>query len=167
MKSYHLSLFESLIILNSQDLKSDFFDSRLEGSTLSRTDHRCATPEVPCGPSHCRESRPSAPDLAADHQLGGSGGPSRARTVRLFRPNEFSAQLFGFGTPKQLAALGRLLFQINWFLVLPEAMAQRISSMLGGCKPIKLGTGYPGPTWAPSYRPFRHDARERLHGLEL
>src|SRR5881296_391028 len=40
MKSYRLSLFDSLIILNSQDLKSDFFDSRLEGSTLSRTDHR-------------------------------------------------------------------------------------------------------------------------------
>src|SRR6059036_1130246 len=73
MKSYRLSLFDSLIILNSQDLKSDFFDSRLEGSTLSRTDHRCATPEVPCGPSHCRKPRPSAPDLAADHQLGGSG----------------------------------------------------------------------------------------------
>src|SRR5258706_10720677 len=72
MKSYRLSSFESLIILNSQYLKSDFLDSRLEGSTLSRTDHRCATPEVPCGPSHCRELSPSAPDLAADQQLGGS-----------------------------------------------------------------------------------------------
>src|SRR5882672_10185621 len=68
-----------------QDLKSDFFDSRLEGSTLSRTDDRCATPEVPCGPSRCREPRPSAPDLAADHQLGGSGdlpGLARCNIVR-------------------------------------------------------------------------------------
>src|SRR6202043_2958860 len=31
MKSYRLSSFDSLIILNTQDLKSDFFDSRLEG----------------------------------------------------------------------------------------------------------------------------------------
>jgi hypothetical protein len=39
-------------------------------------------------------------------------------------------KLFGFGTPKQLAAFGRLLFvQINCFLLLPEAMARRISSM--------------------------------------
>src|SRR5258707_13954125 len=65
-------LFDSLIILNSQDLKSDFLDSRLEGSTLSRTDHRCATPKVPCGPSHCRKPRPSAPDLTADHQFSSS-----------------------------------------------------------------------------------------------
>jgi len=27
-----ISLFDSLIVLNSQDLKSDFFDNRLEGS---------------------------------------------------------------------------------------------------------------------------------------
>src|ERR1041385_6819020 len=38
-------------------------------------------------------------------------------------------KLLGFGTPKQLAASGRLLFlQFTWFSVLPEAMAQPISS---------------------------------------
>src|SRR5712692_1877965 len=43
--------------------------------------------------------------------------------------SQLMRKLFGFGTPKQLAALGRLLFlQLTWFLVLPEAMAQRISS---------------------------------------
>src|SRR6266404_6166157 len=67
MKSYRLSLFDSWIILNSQDSKSDFFDSRLAASTLSRTDHRCTTPEVPCGSSHCRELRSSAREMA-DHQ---------------------------------------------------------------------------------------------------
>ena len=43
--------------------------------------------------------------------------------------SQLMRKLFGFGTPKQLAALGRLLvLQLTWFLVLPEAMAQRISS---------------------------------------
>jgi hypothetical protein len=44
--------------------------------------------------------------------------------------SQLMRKLFGFGTPKQLAAAGRLLFlQLTWFLVLAEAMAQRISSM--------------------------------------
>src|SRR6266404_4844296 len=108
MKLYRLSLFDSLIILNSQDLKSDFFDSRLDGSTLSRTDHRCATPEVPCGPSHCREPRPSAPDLAADHQLGGSGDlPGLARCNssgrrRFQRPGKHIAERLGRPAAKPL-----------------------------------------------------------------
>jgi transposase len=44
--------------------------------------------------------------------------------------SQLMRKLFGFGTPKQLAALGRLLFlHVNRFFLLPEAMAQRISSM--------------------------------------
>ena len=43
--------------------------------------------------------------------------------------SQLMRKLFGFGTPKQLAAFGRLLFlQLNWLLVLPEAMALQISS---------------------------------------
>ena len=43
--------------------------------------------------------------------------------------SQLMRKLFGFGTPKQLAALGRLLFlQLTWFLVLLAAMAQQISS---------------------------------------
>jgi transposase len=42
--------------------------------------------------------------------------------------SQLMRKLFGFGTPKQLAALGRLLFiQLTWFLVLPAAVAQQIS----------------------------------------
>ena len=44
--------------------------------------------------------------------------------------SQLMRKLFGFGTPKQLAALGRLFFlQLTWFLVLPEAMAQEIRSI--------------------------------------
>jgi len=42
--------------------------------------------------------------------------------------SQLMRKLFGFGTPKQLAALGRLFFlQLTWFLVLPEALAEPIS----------------------------------------
>src|SRR6266404_9607837 len=108
MKLYRLSLFDSLIILNSQDLKSDFFDSHLEGSTLSRNNPRCATPEVPCGPSHRRKPRPSAPDLAADHQLGGAGDlPGLAwcnssGRRRFQRPGKHIAERLGLPAAKAL-----------------------------------------------------------------
>src|SRR5207245_4138414 len=43
--------------------------------------------------------------------------------------SQLMRKLFGIGTPKQLAALGRLLFlQLTWLLVLPEARARPISS---------------------------------------
>ena len=43
--------------------------------------------------------------------------------------SQLMRKLFGFGTPKQLAAFGRLLFlHLTWFLMLPETMAQRVSS---------------------------------------
>jgi hypothetical protein len=43
--------------------------------------------------------------------------------------SQLMRKLFGVGTPKQLAALGRLLFlQLTWFLLLPEAMAHGIKS---------------------------------------
>jgi hypothetical protein len=43
--------------------------------------------------------------------------------------SQLMRKLFGFGTPKQLAALGGLLFlQLSCLLVLPESMAQVISS---------------------------------------
>jgi transposase len=43
--------------------------------------------------------------------------------------SQLMRKLFGVGTPKQLAALGRLLFlQLTWFLVVAKARAQRISS---------------------------------------
>src|SRR5882724_10484291 len=48
MKSYRVSSFESLVILNSQDLKSDFFGRPRRLNS--------------------RELRPSTSDLAADHQ---------------------------------------------------------------------------------------------------
>ena len=42
--------------------------------------------------------------------------------------SQLMRKLFGFGTPKQLAALGRLLFiHLTWFLVLPAAVTQQIS----------------------------------------
>jgi transposase len=48
----------------------------------------------------------------------------------LYNLSQLMRKLFGFGTPKQLAALGRLFFlQLNRFLVLPEAMAQQINSI--------------------------------------
>src|SRR5213594_1016894 len=121
MKWYRLSLFDSLIILNSQDLKSDFFDSRLEGSTLSRTDHRCATPEVPCGPSDCRKPRPSAPDLAADHQLGGSGdlpGLAWCNSLgrrRFQRPGKHIAERLGRPAAKALDVPGHVVSR-RWLL---------------------------------------------------
>jgi transposase len=41
--------------------------------------------------------------------------------------SQLMRKLFGFGTPKQLAALGRLLFaQLTWFLVLPSLRKNRI-----------------------------------------
>jgi transposase len=41
--------------------------------------------------------------------------------------SQLMRKLFGFGTPKQLAALGRLLFiQLTWFLALPLLMVRRI-----------------------------------------
>ena len=43
--------------------------------------------------------------------------------------SQLMRKLFGFGTPKQLAAFGHLLFlPLTWFLLLPESIAQRISS---------------------------------------
>jgi transposase len=43
--------------------------------------------------------------------------------------SQLMRKLFGFGTPKQLAALGRLLFlRLTWFLVLPGPMARGIKS---------------------------------------
>jgi transposase len=43
--------------------------------------------------------------------------------------SQLMRKLFGFGTPKQLAALGRLLFlQLTWFWVLPEPRAHEIRS---------------------------------------
>jgi hypothetical protein len=42
--------------------------------------------------------------------------------------SQLMRKLFGFGTPKQLAALGRLLFvQLTWFWWLPESMAHGIT----------------------------------------
>jgi transposase len=41
--------------------------------------------------------------------------------------SQLMRKLFGFGTPKQLAALGRLLFiQLIWFLALPSRLESRI-----------------------------------------
>ena len=43
--------------------------------------------------------------------------------------SQLMRKLFGFGTPKQLAALGRLLFlRLTWFLVLPGPMAREVKS---------------------------------------
>ena len=43
--------------------------------------------------------------------------------------SQLMRKLFGFGTPKQLAALGRLFFlQLTWFLGLLAVMAQQITS---------------------------------------
>jgi transposase len=43
--------------------------------------------------------------------------------------SQLMRKLFGIGTPKQLAALGRLLFlQLTWFLMLPESIARGIRS---------------------------------------
>jgi hypothetical protein len=43
--------------------------------------------------------------------------------------SQLMRKLFGFGTPKQLAALGcRLFVQLTWFLVLPGPMAREIKS---------------------------------------
>lgn len=42
--------------------------------------------------------------------------------------SQLMRKLFGFGTPKQLAALGRILFiQLFWFLALPSLMVKRIN----------------------------------------
>ena len=52
--------------------------------------------------------------------------------------SQLMRKLFGFGTPKQLAALGRLLFlQFTWFLVLAEQIRQRISD-----KEILIGKAF-------------------------
>ena len=41
--------------------------------------------------------------------------------------SQLMRKLFGFGTPKQLAALSRLFFaQLSWFLALPSLMVKRI-----------------------------------------
>lgn len=41
--------------------------------------------------------------------------------------SQLMRKLFGFGTPKQLAAMGRLCFiQLSWFLALPSFMFKRI-----------------------------------------
>src|SRR5689334_8678562 len=55
--------------------------------------------------------------------------------------SQLMRKLFGIGTPKQLAALGRPLFlRLIWILVLPEAIALRIISAaifkLQGTSPI-------------------------------
>jgi len=43
--------------------------------------------------------------------------------------SQLMRKLFGIGTPKQLAALGHLLFlQLTWFLMLPESIARGIRS---------------------------------------
>ena len=40
--------------------------------------------------------------------------------------SQLMRKLFGFGTPKQLAALGRLIFaQLTWFFIIPLIMAHR------------------------------------------
>jgi hypothetical protein len=42
--------------------------------------------------------------------------------------SQLMRKLFGFGTPKQLAALGRLFFiQLSWLLALPSLMLKRIA----------------------------------------
>jgi hypothetical protein len=42
--------------------------------------------------------------------------------------SQLMRKLFGFGTPKQLAASGRLLFiQLSWFLALPSLTVKRIN----------------------------------------
>jgi transposase len=45
--------------------------------------------------------------------------------------SQLMRKLFGFGTPKQLAALGRLLFaHLWWFLALPSRVVKRIACFL-------------------------------------
>ena len=40
--------------------------------------------------------------------------------------SQLMRKLFGFGTPKQMAALGRLIFvQLTWFFIAPLIMANR------------------------------------------
>jgi transposase len=49
-------------------------------------------------------------------------------SAAFYNLSQLMRKLFGFGTPKQLAAVWRLLFvELTWFLVLPAATAQQIS----------------------------------------
>jgi Transposase DDE domain. len=54
--------------------------------------------------------------------------------------SQLMRKLFGIGTPKQLAALGRLLFlQLTWFLMLPEPIARGIKSrIIMICKALRI-----------------------------
>lgn len=62
----------------------------------------------------------------------------------VYNLSQLMRKLFGFGTPKQLAALGRLLFlQLTCFLVLIELVARRISFTGNSC--YKSLCKIPGP----------------------
>lgn len=50
-------------------------------------------------------------------------------SAAFYNLSQLVRKLFGFGTPKQLAALGRLVFAgLAWFLMLPELMGREVRS---------------------------------------